>query len=118
MTAYLIGVSLGVGTAIAGLWAMLVATRRVPELDERKPSIRFHIAAELFTAALLLIGGVALWLDASWARTVVAAAVGAALYTCIASPGYYADRGERGPVAMFGVLVILLGVALIFVILG
>lgn len=109
---YVIGVSLGVGTAIAGLWAMLIGRQQVPELEEGKPSIRFHIAAELLTAGLLLVAGLGLWVDAPWAPTLGAAAIGAALYSCIASPGYYADRGQWGLVAMFACLAILLAIGL------
>ena len=115
---YVIGVSLGVGTAIAGLWAMLIGRHQVPELEEGKPSIRFHIAAELLTAGLLLVAGLGLWNDASWAPTLAAAAIGAAMYSCIASPGYYADRGQWGLVAMFAALATLLAVALGILVIG
>ena len=109
---YVIGVSLGVGTAIAGLWAMLIGRHQVPELEAGTPSIRFHIAAELRTATLLIVAGIGLWMDAGWATTLAAGAIGAALYSCVASPGYYADRGEWPLVAMFGGLAVLLAVAL------
>jgi hypothetical protein len=118
MAWYVIIVTLAVGVAMVGLWVVLIARRQVPELAEGKPSIRFHIAAELFTAALLVTGGIGLWVASEWAPTLTAAAIGAAIYSCIASPGYYADRGQIGPVAMFGVLVVFLTSALVVLLLG
>jgi hypothetical protein len=115
---YVIGVSLGVGTAIAGLWAMLIGRHQVPELEAGTPSIKFHVAAELMTAVLLIAAGIGLWIGAGWATTLAAGAIGAALYSCVASPGYYADRGQWALVAMFAVLAVLLSVALGVLILG
>lgn len=105
---YPIVVAALMGVALLGLWASLVARRAVPELTAGLPSIRFHIGAEVVTAATLLAG--AAWLmvgDGPAARLVAAASLGAVAYSTINSPGYYADRGERAVVLMFGVLAIL-----------
>jgi hypothetical protein len=118
VNAFAIVVCLGVGLAMLGLWTVLVARGQVPELDEGKPSIRFHIAAEVLTGVSLIAGAVGLWSGASWGPVVAAAALGAALYSCIASPGYYADRGERGPLLMFGALSLVVVAALITVLLA
>lgn len=109
---YAIGLSLGVGVAILGLWIVLVVRRQVPELQDEVPSIRFHIAAEVGMALLLLAGGVALIVDAAWGVPLTAAALGAALYSTVNSPGYYADRRLWPPVVMFLVLALLIGAAL------
>jgi hypothetical protein len=90
------------GIAVFGLWGVLLARRAVPELNAGLPSIRFHIAAELLTAAALVAS--AAWLasgDSAEAR------LGAITYSTVNSPGYYADRGERPVVVMFGVLTVL-----------
>ena len=105
---YPIAVSALMGVALVGLWGTLVVRNAVPELAAGLPSIRFHIAAELLTAAALLAG--AAWLvvaDGAMARTFDAASLGAIAYSTVNSPGYYADRGNRTVVAMFGVLLIL-----------
>jgi len=108
-----IGLSLGAGVAVLGLWIVLVVRRQVPELQAGVPSIRFHIAAEVGMALLLLAGGIALIADVAWGVPLVAAALGAALYSTVNSPGYYADQRLWPPVAMFLVLAVLIGVALV-----
>lgn len=93
------------GVAIAGLWAMLLATGQVPELTEGRRDILFHIGAELLTALLLVAAGIAVLTVGTQVATVLAAlAAGSLLYTTINSPGYYADLGEWVVVAMFTVL--------------
>jgi hypothetical protein len=96
------------GIAVFGLWGVLLARRAVPELNAGLPSIRFHIAAELLTAVALVAS--AAWLaagDSAEARQVASASLGAITYSTVNSPGYYADRGERPVVVMFGVLTVL-----------
>jgi len=105
---YPIVVSGLMGVALIGLWLMLLVRQAVPELTAGLPSIRFHIAAELLTAVALLAGGI--WVavaDGPTARVLDAASLGAIVYSTVNSPGYYADRGNRTVVAMFGVLAIL-----------
>lgn len=101
-----------------GLWTLLVVRGEVPELTEGRPSIRFHLAAEVLTAVALLAAGIGLATDASWAPLVASGALGMALYSCVASPGYYADRGERGPVVMFTVLAAVVAVAIGVLVIG
>lgn len=105
---YPIVVSAVMGLALVGLWVMLLARHAVPELTAGLPSIRFHIAAELLTAAALLASAV--WLaaaDSPAARLLATASLGAVAYSTVNSPGYYADRGNRAIVVMFGVLTVL-----------
>lgn len=98
---------IGVGVAIAGLWTVLLLTGRVPELDEGRRDILFHLGAEYLTAALLVGAGVAVLVTARSTATLLAAvAAGALLYTTINSPGYYADLGDWAMVAMFAVLAV------------
>jgi len=106
------GMALLTGVAIAGLWTMLLATRQVPELATGQRAIRFHIAAEYLTAGASLLGGIGLWLAAGWGPPLAIAGLGAALYSSVNSPGYYADLGKPGMVVAFGVLATLLSVAI------
>lgn len=92
-----------VGIAMVGLWTMLLATRQVPEIPAGDREIWFHLAAEFVTAGLLIVAGVALLVDPT-ATFPSGAALGALLYTAIASPGYYAQQRQWPPVIMFGVL--------------
>ena len=93
------------GVAIIGIWVMLLATGKVPELAEGDLEIRFHLVAENLTALLLLAGGIALLAaDGTGVALVAALGLGALAYTTINSAGYYAQRRERVPVVMFGLL--------------
>ena len=108
MAWYPILVSAVVGVAVIGLWGALIVRRAVPELADGLASIRFHIAAEVLSATALLVSAV--WLsvaDSPTARLVTCGALGAIAYSTVNSPGYYADRGNRPVVAMFGVLTLL-----------
>lgn len=94
-----------VGVVIAGLWVSLLATRQVPQVEQGRRDIWFHISAELVTAILLLGGGVALLVSGGeTAMSVAAVAAGALLYTTVNSSGYYADRRQWPVVGVFGLL--------------
>lgn len=95
-----------VGIAIVGLWTLLLATGQVPQIAAGDREIWFHLAAESVTSVLLIGAGLALLSELTGTSTAASGlALGALLYTTIASPGYYADRRDRGPVAIFAVLV-------------
>lgn len=113
-----IGVGLLVGVLMLGVWIVLLARHQVVEVRDGSKAIRFHLVAEWLTAGLLLVGAAALWIGISWAGPLLATALGAALYTTINSPGYYADRGERAPVVMFIVLAVLIASAIVVLLLG
>lgn len=94
-----------VGVAMLGLWTALLATRQVPQIAAGDREIWFHLAAELVTAVLLVAAGIVLVADPT-ATVLSGVAIGALLYTTIASPGYYAARGEWPPVILFGILAV------------
>jgi peptidoglycan/LPS O-acetylase OafA/YrhL len=96
-----------VGLAIAGLWTSLLVTGQVPEVDEGRVDIWFHLAAELATAGVLIAAGTALLRRSRHGRLLAAVAVGALAYTTVNSPGYYAESGEWAIVGTFMVLLIL-----------
>lgn len=93
-----------VGTSIAGLWVALLIAGQVPELDAGMLGIWFHIVAEFALAALLVSAGVSLLRRTRRSRLLTALALGALAYTAINSPGYYADSGDWGVVAMFAAI--------------
>jgi hypothetical protein len=99
-----------VGIAMLGLWAVLVATGQVPEIDAGEVGIWFHLTAELLTAILLIWAG---WrARRGRAMGLSALALGALVYTSIASAGYYADLGEWMVVTMFILLTVVTGAAI------
>jgi hypothetical protein len=115
---YPIILSLVIGLAMLGVWAMLLARGEVAGLSDGSRAIRFHLAAEGLTAVLLIGAAVALMVGVSWAGPVAAVGLGAALYATINSPGYYADRGERAFVVMFLMLAVLVAGAIAVLVLA
>lgn len=101
------------GVSIAGLWAALLVTGQVPEVEAGQTDIWFHIAAELATAAMLLLGGVSILRRYGRARPMAALALGMVAYSAIASAGYYAESGDWAFVVMFGVALGLAGFAFV-----
>ena len=95
------------GIAIACLWVALLVTRQVPEIGAHDEAIYYHLSAELALAGGLLAAGIATIGRASFAVPLSAAALGGLLYSCVNSAGFYAKRGQRLMVAMFGVVVVL-----------
>jgi len=84
-----------VGAGILLLWPVLILAGEVPELEAGQRDIWFHIAAEVLTGLLLVVGGALLLRrgDAG-ARMLSSFALGALLYTGTNSAGYYAELGE------------------------
>ncbi len=106
-----------VGVAILGLWTFLIATHRVPELREGDRAIWFHIGAETLLGAGLLASGLLLLADdASWSRSLAAAALGGLVYSTINSSGYYARDGKWMAVASFALLTGLTLIALVLIV--
>ena len=93
-----------VAIAMLGLWAMLLTAGEVDELDDAPLEVAYHLAAEVATAALLLVAAVGLLQVKPWAPPVFFLAAGMLLYTVIVSAGYYAERGDAAMVGMFMLL--------------
>jgi hypothetical protein len=96
-----------VGVLMIGQWAFFLGSGQVPELKTEPVRVRFHIAAEMITAAGLIITGAGLLAAATWATSLYPVAIGMLLYTVIVSPGYFAERKVWPIVAMFAVLFVL-----------
>lgn len=96
-----------VGVAMIAQWFLSYRANRIPELHTEPISIRFHIAAEMVTAALLIVSGAALLAAFTWGTSSYFVAIGMLLYTAIASPGYFAQRGQRAWLFLFGAIILL-----------
>jgi hypothetical protein len=104
-----------VGLAMIAQWTMSYLTRQIPELATEPIRIGFHIAAELVTALVLIASGVGLLANGPWGRILFPVAIGMLLYTSIVSPGYFAQKGQRAWLVVFGLLIALAIISLILV---
>ena len=102
-----------VGLGMIAQWIMSYVSRQIPELKTEPIRIGFHIAAELVTALVLILGGIGLLAASLWASTVYPLAIGMLLYTAIVSPGYFAQQGKWIWVLIFGLLIVLAIVSLL-----
>jgi hypothetical protein len=96
-----------VGIGMLAQWVRSLVTRQIPELQSEPVRIGFHLAGEMVTAALLVIGGIGLLTAAPWASTAFFVSMGMLLYTAIVSPGYFAQRGQWRWTVVFGILIVL-----------
>ena len=104
-----------VGAGMIGQWLVLFLSKSIPELKTEPIRIKFHIAAEMVTALMLVVSGVLLLAGVSAGRTIFLVAMGMMFYTCIVSPRYFAQQGNWYWLIMFSVLIVLgiLGIILI-----
>jgi hypothetical protein len=93
--AYLLSFTLGAGASIALLWIVIIATGRLPRIAAGRGDFGWHVAAELVTAALLLVAGIGRVIEASWADLATAVSLGALVYAITASAGHYLRTGTR-----------------------
>lgn len=93
-----------VGASVAALWTGLLATAGVPEVEEGRTDIWFHIAAETAMALALLVGGVTVLRGLRAGPFVSTLALGALGYSAVNSAGHYAASGDWVIVAAFGLV--------------
>ena len=96
-----------VGIAMIAQWAMFLLSGRVPELRSEPVRIGFHLAAEVLTAVVLIVSGAGALGAKRWARALFLVGLGMLVYTSIVSPGYFAQRGQMGFLAMFGAILLM-----------
>lgn len=96
--------SIIVGALMCGQWIFFLATGAVPEVQSEPIRIALHLAAEFFTAACLILSGVALLRKAPRAKDFALLSSGMLTYTVIVSPGYFAQQGQWSLVGMFAIL--------------
>jgi hypothetical protein len=102
-----------VGALMVIQWCFFLVTGQVPELQSEPWRIALHLAAELITAAGLVVAGVGILRQASWAPCAYLVFAGMLVYSVVASPGYFAQQGQWILVAMFAVLLILAVISVI-----
>lgn len=105
MTAVIAGYSIVVGVLMGVWWAIEIRSGALSRPDRSRAEISLHVSAELLTAALLVVGGVILFV--SGVHDLVFVGLGMLLYTVLASPGYFLARRQTAPVAMFAGLAVL-----------
>lgn len=96
-----------VGIAMVLIWAWLLFTGDVPEIELDPLGMWFHIGAELATAAMLVLAGRGLLSGAVWARKAYLVATGMLLLAVIHAVAWYGGRGEVGMVIAMLVLAVL-----------
>jgi hypothetical protein len=98
-----------VGFLMIAQWAFSILAGGVPEFQTAPWEIIFHLAAEMSTALVLIMGGIATLQSTAWSKQVLLLGLGMVIYSEIVSPGYFAQREQWPLVAMFAIL--LLGAA-------
>lgn len=96
-----------VGILMLAQWAFALINGQVPEVQTEPYRISFHLAAECMTAIGLIVGGVGLFKNCSWAVMTYLVAAGMLCYSVVVSPGYFAQQGQWAMVIMFATLLIL-----------
>ena len=94
-----------VGIGMLGQWAMSYLTQQIPELKTEPIRIGFHIMAEILTAMALILSGIGLLTAASWGENLFLVAMGMLFYTCVVSPGYFAQQGQWAWLVVFAVVI-------------
>lgn len=98
--------ALVIGTSMIGQWLFSFFTKQIPELKDEPVRIGFHITAEIITATVLIVSGVALYFDLGWGTEVSLIAIGMLFYTSIVSPGYFAQKNDWKWVGIFSFIII------------
>ena len=97
--AAIFGIIVGVG--MISQWIMSYVSKQIPELKTEPIRIRFHLAAEFATALMLIVSSMLLLSGTGLGLYLYLIASGMLFYTCIVSPGYFAQQGKWGWLAMF-----------------
>lgn len=82
------------GLSMLGMWAFLLRTGQVPELEVIPFETVFSIIADCATGLLLLIGSYGLYSGRSWGPRAFLVSQGALFYSLMIAIGYYGQRGE------------------------
>jgi len=105
--------SIVVGGMMLVMWSFIIISGQVPDLERDFMSLVMHWAAEFITAVALITGGAGLLKKMHWSVILYPLSMGLLFYTLIASPGWYAQRGQWEMVIMFAVFFIAALVALV-----
>ena len=92
------------GILMVAPWIFSILSGGVPELETVPWAIGFHLAAEMSTALVLIIAGIALLKSVSWGKPLLLTGLGMVIYSEIVSPGYFAQQSQWAMVAIFAIL--------------
>lgn len=93
-----------VGILMIAQWTVSIAAGGVPEFQTAPWEIVFHLAAEMSTALMLILGGIATIKLVAWGKEILLLGLGMVIYSELVSPGYFAQLGQWVFVIMFVVL--------------
>lgn len=93
-----------VGFLMIGWWMYSFILGTVEGMQSAPWELVFRLAAEMMTALALIVGGARSLKSISGGRRLLLCALGMAIYSEIASAGYYAERGGWKPVGLFAIL--------------
>ena len=93
-----------VGALMIAQWIFSILAGGVPEFQTAPWEIAFHLAAEMATALVLIVGGIAGLRSITWSKQMLLLGLGMVIYSEIVSPGYFAQLDQWPFVAMFAVL--------------
>ena len=92
-----------VGFLMIAQWTFSILAGGVPEFETAPWEIALHLAAEMTTAAMLILGGIAALKSVHWGKQVLCVGLGMVIYSEIVSPGYFAQLGQWALVALFAI---------------
>jgi hypothetical protein len=87
-----------------GMWALLLRTGQVPELESAPFETAFSVLADCATGLILVIGGYGLYLGRGWGPRAFLVSQGALFYSLMIAIGYYGQRGESIYLVMFAAI--------------
>ena len=93
-----------IGLCMIAQWSFSIVAGGVPEFQTAPWAIAFHLAAELTTALVLILGGFAALRAAAWGKTALLVGLGMVIYSEIVSPGYFAQLGQWPIMVMFALI--------------
>lgn len=93
-----------VGFLMVIQWMFSIISGGVPEFKTTPWAIGFHLAAEFFTALMLIAGGIATLRSNIWGKSILFIGLGMVIYSEIVSPGYFAEQAQWALVVMFAIL--------------
>ncbi len=102
---YIYGIA--VGFSMIGMWVMMLTTGQVPELLTEPVRIAAHIASELFTAFILVIGGILSLRRIRVGERVHIFSLGMLFYSVLNAAGYFMELGDYAMTIMFLCLTII-----------
>jgi hypothetical protein len=107
--------SILVGISIVVFWANLYFGRKLYESNFSRSRIEtnYHVAAELITAAILVLGGTGVILTLSWGVAVTFAGLGMLLYANVNGIGFYIAKGDNSMIKVFWVVIALTSLAIL-----